>query len=129
VIAAGATTAAATTAHAIAEEMTGGLAATALLLSMFAGARPAAETEVTVSAAGWKPADLPVHKGESLRLRIKSLDREHCFAIDAFRVEKRVLPGKVTVVEVIADRTGTFPIHSCLEPDNAALRGRLIVSE
>jgi heme/copper-type cytochrome/quinol oxidase subunit 2 len=105
------------------------MAAAAIFLSALAATRPAAETEVTVSAAGFKPAELAVHKGETLRLRLRSLDREHCFAIDAFRVEKRVLPGKVTAVEVVADRTGTFAIHSCLEPANATLRGRLIVSE
>jgi hypothetical protein len=92
-------------------------------------ARPPAEVEVTMSASGLKPAELTVRKGETLRLRVKSADREHCFAVDAFRVEKRVLPQRPAVVDIVADRVGTFPIHSCLEPDNASLKGRLVVSE
>jgi heme/copper-type cytochrome/quinol oxidase subunit 2 len=94
-----------------------------------AAARPPAEVEVTMSVSGLKPAELTVRKGETLRLRVRSLDREHCFALDAFRVEKRVLPQRPTIVDIVADRVGTFPIHSCLEPDNPSLRGRLVVSE
>jgi hypothetical protein len=109
--------------------VTGAFLAAAVMGVALAAARPPAEVEVTMSAAGLKPAELSVRKGETLRLRVKSADREHCFAVDAFRVEKRVLPQRPAVVDIVADRVGTFPIHSCLEPDNASLRGRLVVSE
>ncbi len=89
----------------------------------------AAELEVTVSNRGFRPAQLAVRKGETLKVVLVSADREHCFALDALRIEKRVLPGKRTPVEIVADRLGTFPFHCCLEPENEALRGRLVVSE
>ena len=103
--------------------------AMAALVVASTGSARAAEVEVVASNAGFRPAQLVVRKGETLRVRLVASDREHCFAIDALRVEKRMVPGKPTLVELVPDRAGTFPIHSCLEPDNEALRGRLVVSE
>jgi heme/copper-type cytochrome/quinol oxidase subunit 2 len=94
-----------------------------------AGASTPAEVELTISNAGFRPSELKVRRGETLRVRLVTADREHCLAIDGLRVEKRVVPGKRTLLELSPDRSGTFPIHCCLEPENQALRGRLIVSE
>jgi hypothetical protein len=100
-----------------------------LLLGLAAPLAGAAELEVTVSTRGFRPAQIAVRKGETLKVVLISADKEHCFALDALRIEKRVLPGKRTPVEIVADRLGTFPFHCCLEPENEALRGRLVVSE
>ncbi len=54
---------------------------------------------------------------------------EHCFALDALRIEKRILPGRSTPADITPDRVGSFPFHCCLEPGNEAQRGRLVVSE
>jgi len=96
------------------------------LAALFAGA---AELAVTVSSRGFKPAQITARKSETLKVWIGSADGEHCFALDAFRIEKRVLPGKRVLVEIVPDRAGTFVFHCCLEPQNEALRGRLVVSE
>jgi cytochrome c oxidase subunit 2 len=104
-------------------------AAAALAVGLTAAWARGAEVEVSVSSAGFRPAELTLRKGETLRVRLVATDREHCFAIDALRVEKRVVPGKRTTVELVPDRAGTFPFHCCLEPENAALRGRLVVTE
>ncbi len=72
---------------------------------------------------------MALRKGETMKVQLMSADREHCFAVDALRIEKRVLPGKRTPVEIVADKAGTFAFHCCLEPANEALRGRLVVSE
>jgi plastocyanin len=101
----------------------------ALLLSLAAPVLGAAELEVIVSSRGFRPAEITVRKGETLKVHLTSADREHCFAVDALRIEKRVLPGKRTPVEIVADRAGTFAFHCCLEPDNEAQRGRVVVSE
>jgi heme/copper-type cytochrome/quinol oxidase subunit 2 len=103
--------------------------ALALLLSLAAPAPGAAELEVAVSNRGFSPARISVRKGEVLKVVLTSVDQEHCFALDALRIEKRVLPGKRTPLEIVADRAGTFAFHCCLEPGNEALRGRLVVSE
>ncbi len=51
--------------------------------------------------------------------------------MDALRVEKRIVPGRTTAVDLTPDRVGTFPFYCCLESGKAAEveRGRLIVSE
>jgi Cupredoxin-like domain len=101
----------------------------ALLLSLAAPVGGAAELELSVSNRGFRPAQITLRKGETLKILLSSTDREHCFALDALRIEKRVLPGKRTPVEIVADRAGTFAFHCCLEPENEALKGRLVVSE
>jgi cytochrome c oxidase subunit II len=85
--------------------------------------------DVTASKQGYRPATLRLRKGETVRLRLKTSDEEHCFAIDALRLEKRIQPGRVTTLELTPDKAGDYPIYCCLEPDNDAMRGRLIVAE
>jgi hypothetical protein len=105
-----------------------GLAAAGLLGLVALGAG-AAELEVTVSSRGFEPAQIAARKGENLKLWIGSVEGEHCFALDALRIEKRVLPGKRVLVEIVPDRSGTFIFHDCLAPGDEALRGSLVVSE
>ncbi len=101
--------------------------------------RPAAEgpprggptTEVRVSKGGFKPSRLSLRRGETAHLVLSSTDGEHCFAIDAFRIEKRVLPGRPTQLDFVPDRAGTFPFYCCLESGAAASteRGEVAVTE
>jgi heme/copper-type cytochrome/quinol oxidase subunit 2 len=85
--------------------------------------------KVEVSRAGFKPKVLTLRKGETLRIVLSTADDEHCFAVDALRIEKRIVPGKTTEVDVVVDKAGTLPFYCCLEPDQEALRGRLVVRE
>jgi nitrosocyanin len=105
-----------------------GLLAAALGAALELGAQPGA-VEMVVSRSGFNPRVLELRKGDAVSLRLRSEDTEHCFAIDAFRVEKRVVPGRTTTAEFTADQAGEFPFYCCLEPDNKALRGRLIVRD
>ena len=87
--------------------------------------------DVAVSRSGFVPSVIHARKGEAIHLRLTSRDQEHCFAVDAFRVEKRVVPGRTTAVDITPDRAGTFPYYCCLETGAAAEaeRGRLVVAE
>lgn len=106
-----------------------------LFLPLIAGSLAAASAfgaepiEVVISRSGFNPRAVELRTGESVTIRLRTEDVEHCFAIDAFRIEKRVVPGRTTSVELTADRSGEFPFYCCLEPENAALRGRLIVRD
>ena len=115
------------------------LGLTSLLL---AGFRPAPDAaglapppdhtqEVTASRTGFTPSVIGGRKGETLHLRLTSRDQEHCFALEAFRVEKRVVPGRTTTVDITPDRAGTFPYYCCLESGASAdtEKGRLVVAE
>ena len=86
---------------------------------------------MTASREGFRPRIINVRKGETVRLVLGTADGEHCFAVDAFRIEKRILPGRTTSVDLTPDRVGTFPFYCCLESGKAAEveQGRLIVTE
>ncbi len=114
----------------------GGLVGGTLLAGLLAAAavgsaalQAVEEIEVAASNTGFKPALLRLRRGDAVRLSLRTEDGEHCFAVDAFRVEKRVVPGRATSVDLTPDRAGEFPFYCCLEPDNAKLRGRIVVSE
>lgn len=100
-----------------------------LFASLSAAASAQEAVDVTVSKQGFRPATVRLRKGETVRLRLKTTDDEHCFAVDALRLEKRIQPGKVTAFELTPDKLGSYPIYCCLEPDSGAMRGRLVVSE
>jgi heme/copper-type cytochrome/quinol oxidase subunit 2 len=98
-----------------------------LIALVVGGATTAADRfDLLVSKGGFRPARLAVRRGEPVRLNVTSADGEHCFALDAFRVEKRVVPGRTTVVDLTPDRPGTFPFYDCLAPERT---GELVVSE
>ena len=84
-----------------------------------------------MSKRGFEPARITLRRGETTRLVLSSADVEHCFAIDALRVEKRVVPGRPTRMDLTPERAGVFPFYCCLESGKASEveRGRLTISE
>jgi plastocyanin len=106
---------------------------TSLLLATLAGGGPRAwaqdEIRVEATHAGFRPKAVNLRKGEGARLILTTADGEHCFAVDALRIEKRIVPGKATTLDLTVDRAGTFTFYCCLEPEREAMRGRLVVTE
>jgi heme/copper-type cytochrome/quinol oxidase subunit 2 len=104
------------------------LAVAAVLLAAVVAS---AEDRVNVQASrsGFKPKTLTVRKGDVLHLVLTTADGEHCFAVDALRIEKRIVPGKSTELDLTVGRPGTLPFYCCLEPEDQAQRGRLLVTE
>lgn len=84
---------------------------------------------VTASREGFKPATLKVRLGETVRLQLQSADAEHCFALDALRVEKRIVPGRTTSVDLAPDAAGRFAFYCCLEGPDSSEKGTLVVTE
>jgi heme/copper-type cytochrome/quinol oxidase subunit 2 len=104
----------------------------ALALAVLAAAASAgADVAVRVSERGFEPSRITVRRGEATRLVLQSADGEHCFAIDALRVEKRVVPGRPTRVDLVPVKAGVFPFYCCLASGEAARieRGELTVTE
>jgi heme/copper-type cytochrome/quinol oxidase subunit 2 len=112
-----------------------GLAGLALLTAAVAAAvvaAPASPTiEVKASRSGFEPSRIALRRGETTRLVLSSGDGEHCFAIDALRIEKRVRSGQPTRLELTPERAGTFAFYCCLESGKQAERerGELVVTE
>jgi heme/copper-type cytochrome/quinol oxidase subunit 2 len=94
-----------------------------------AGSAPA--VEIRVSRQGFEPSVVTLRKGEAVQIVVSSGDGEHCFAVDGFRLEKRVLPGRATRFEFTPERAGRFPFYCCIETGKAAEveRGELVVTE
>jgi hypothetical protein len=128
--AAAAAAAAATGATEVSRRRTAGCALLAVLTaSSVLPAGPA--VEVTVSRRGFEPSRIVLRRGETARLVLQSGDGEHCFAVDGLRIEKRVVSGRPTRLELTPERTGSFPFHCCLESGEQAgrERGEIVVSE
>jgi cytochrome c oxidase subunit II len=82
------------------------------------------------SAGGWSRERIVVNQGERVRLRIRSEDVVHGFAIGRMGVEAGPIePGKVTTVEFVADRAGEFTFYCTMwcDPNHARMRGILEV--
>ncbi len=66
---------------------------------------------ITISGAhgSWSQDAIHVRQGERVRLRLTSNDVLHAFMIKAYGIEiDEVYPGKVAVVDFVADKPGTF---------------------
>ena len=109
----------------------GTLTLAAIICLTAAPARPAPDVEIRASVHGFEPSEVTLRKGEAVHIVLSSADREHCFAVDAFRIEKRILRDRPTSFDFSPERTGRFPFYCCLEPGNAAAveRGELVVTE
>jgi heme/copper-type cytochrome/quinol oxidase subunit 2 len=85
--------------------------------------------ELKASRRGFQPSSLTLRRGETVSVVLSSLDGEHCFAVDALRIEKRIVPGRPTRFELTPERAGAFEFHCCLETGEAARieRGQLTV--
>jgi heme/copper-type cytochrome/quinol oxidase subunit 2 len=64
-----------------------------------------------------------------IKLTVQSEDVAYGFAIDDYRLSKRVPAGGSTILEFRADRPGTFSFYSNLSNDSrhSQMRGQLVV--
>lgn len=113
----------------------GWLAAVALLAAAASAAArpptPAPSVEIQLSRKGFRPPEVVLRKGEQVAIVLTSDGGEHCFAVDAFRIEKRVRGVRPTSFEFTPDRAGRFPAYCCLHSGEAAEseRGEVVVTE
>ena len=66
--------------------------------------------EITLTAQSFEfiPSTVTVKEGETVRLKIKSIDVTHGFSIPEFNVNSTLKAGEETVVEFVASKKGTF---------------------
>lgn len=107
------------------------LVAAFFLAAAGAAARPAPDVSIRASRRGFEPSEVVIRKGEAVRIVLSSADREHCFAVDALRIEKRIPRDRATSFDFTPERTGRFPFYCCLEAGPVAdvERGELVVTE
>jgi cytochrome c oxidase subunit II len=86
--------------------------------------------DVIASSFKFEPSIISVAQGDRVRLRLRSADRNHDFAIKGFRV-KALIPktGEAVTVAFVADRAGTFEF-ACAEycgTGHSGMKGKLVV--
>ena len=77
----------------------------------------------------WTPNRIEIRQDDLVRLTIRSEDIAYSFAIDEYRIVRRVPAGGTTSFEFRADRPGTFRFYSNLTSDraHAEMQGQLVV--
>ena len=87
------------------------------------------EFEVTANQWEFTPSTITVNKGDTVKLKITSVDVTHGFTLPDFGINEVLGPGKDVHVEFVADKTGTFSFW-CSVPcgsGHSGMRGQLIV--
>ena len=77
----------------------------------------------------WTPNRIELSQDDLVRLTIRSEDIAYSFAIDEYRIVRRVPAGASTTFEFRADRAGTFRFYSNLtnESGHRQMQGQLVV--
>ncbi|MCR4277181.1 MAG: cupredoxin domain-containing protein [Candidatus Roizmanbacteria bacterium] len=87
--------------------------------------------EFTVTAKSWafNPEVITVKQGDKVKLKIKSIDVTHGFALPDFDVKIDLVPNKEETVEFTADKKGEFTFFCsvmCGE-GHTGMKGKLVV--
>ena len=107
------------------------LMARPLVRRLFAQDQAPNRQEFTLVARNFRysPDRLEVSQDDLVKLTIRSEDAAYSFAIDEYRIVRRVPAGGTTTFEFRADRPGTFRFYSNLTSDgaHADMQGQLVV--
>ena len=84
---------------------------------------------VVAKGSAFSPARIEVAQDDLVKITVRSEDVAHGFAIDEYRISKRVPAGGSVTFEFRADRAGTFPFYCNLTADTACkdMKGTLTV--
>lgn len=86
------------------------------------------EFTIVVHGGRFAPDRIEVAQDDLVTLTVRSEDDAHSFAIDAYRIARRVSAGGSTSFEFRADRPGRFPFYCNLTGElHRAERGELVV--
>ena len=101
------------------------------VVRLFAGQDTPNRREFTLVAKDFRfsPARIEVTQDDLVKLTVESGDVAYGFAIDQYKIARRVPPGGKTVIEFRADQAGTWPYYSHMTSDarHAKMRGELVV--
>ncbi|MCW5744907.1 MAG: cupredoxin domain-containing protein [Alphaproteobacteria bacterium] len=74
----------------------------------FAAEPPVREIRITARRFEYTPASITARRGETVDLLLTSEDRIHGFKMPDFNLRADILPGQITTVRLMLDRTGSF---------------------
>ncbi len=78
----------------------------------------------------FSPDRIEVAQDDLVKITLRSADQPHTFAIDAYRILKRVAGGQTVTFEFRADQAGTFSFYCNMASDERCreMRGTLVVA-
>lgn len=84
---------------------------------------------VTARRYEYDPRRIEVVQDDIVSIELRTTDIAHSIRIDAYRIAKRVNPGRPVAFEFRADQAGTFPFYCNLQIDEGCrqMRGELVV--
>jgi heme/copper-type cytochrome/quinol oxidase subunit 2 len=87
------------------------------------------EFSITARDFTFSPNRLEVTQNDLVKVTVESADIAYGFAIDQYKISRRVPPGGKTVIEFRADQDGAFSFYSNMTSDerHAKMRGELVV--
>ena len=88
------------------------------------------EVALRVTDTGFEPARIDARVNDIVSITLTAGDTPHGLAVDAYRLAKRVEPGKPLRFEFRADTAGTFPFYCSLTSADGRPhdeRGELVV--
>ena len=107
------------------------LVAGPFVIPLFAQDQAPNRPAFTIVAKGFRysPERIEVTQDDLVKLTVRSEDLAYGFAIDEYRIVKRIPAGGSTTFEFRADRAGTFRFYSNLTSDSghSQMRGELVV--
>lgn len=87
--------------------------------------------DVTMTASEWEmgPASITGKVRQIIHIEIKSTNAAYGFAIKDLNVNSALEPGKTRILEIVADRAGTFPFEctSACEGNEGPLGASLVI--
>lgn len=85
----------------------------------------------TITASKWafSPNTITVKQGDTVRLRVNSIDVAHGLLIQGYNINKTINPGETVQIEFVADKKGTFNFRCSVQcgVGHLTMTGRLIV--
>ena len=104
-------------------------AAVAALTQPVRSAPQVREVTVRGDKFAFSPDRIEVTQDDLVRVTAHSEDIAYSFAVDEYRIVRRIPPGGTTTFEFRADRPGTFRFYSNLtnRSAHAEMQGQLIV--
>lgn len=87
--------------------------------------------EISIIARQWEfnPNIIEVNQGDNLRLKIKSIDVMHGFAVPDYDIDEVLTPNEELIVEFKADKKGTFEFRCTVfcGSGHSDMKGTLLV--
>ncbi len=87
--------------------------------------------EFTITAKNWTfdPPVITVRQGDNVKIKVKSVDVAHGFALPEYGLDQELEPGKEVTVEFIASKKGEFTFFCSVlcGQGHRDMKGKLVV--